>query len=174
METFGKLFIGILCLLPFRYFVAMAYLSDKNTGNHHDEKQFLLGLTIGTLGLTACQTAPQQFNGQTGYEILERSENTATLSYTLAGRPSQDENRLQAACRQVLGSSKSYNIQIINSQEIVNPTPEQVQYGRQLGDSRTQISLSNTPDLYNSENPGAREALDARPTTVRVIRYTCS
>ncbi len=135
---------------------------------------FLLGLTIGTLGLTACQTAPQQFNGQTGYEILERSENSATLSYTLAGRPSQEENRLQAACRQVLGTSKSYNIQIINSQEIVNPTPEQVQYGRQLGDSRTQISLSNTPDLYNSENPGAREALEARPTTVRVIRYTCS
>ena len=104
------------------------------------KKQFLLGLTIGTLGLTACQTAPQQFNGQTGYEILERSENSATLSYTLAGRPSQDENRLQAACRQVLGTTKSYNIQIINSQEIVNPTPEQVQYGRQLGDSRTQIS----------------------------------
>ncbi len=133
-----------------------------------------LGLGLSSLLISACQTAPQQFNGQTGYEVLERSENAATLSYTLAGRPSQDGNRLQAACRQVLGNSKTYNIQILSINEIPNPTAEQEQYGRQLGNSRTQISLSNTPDLYNSDNPGAREALDARPTLMSVSRFTCS
>lgn len=138
-------------------------------------KNYILFLAMASaLTLTACQSTPQKFNGQTGYEVLERSENTATLNYTLSGRTSQDESRLQAACRNVLGHSKTYNIRILSSQEIVNPTAEQVHYGRQLGSSRTQISLSNTPDLYNSENPGVREALEARPTTVRVIRFSCS
>ena len=134
----------------------------------------ILSLAASAFVVSACQTAPQQFNGQSGYEILERSGNTATLSYTLSGRPNQDERRLQAACQQALGGSKTYNIQIISSNEISNPTVQPDHYGRQLGISRSQISLSNTPDLYNSENPGAREALDARPTTLRVIRYTCS
>ena len=134
----------------------------------------ILALAASSFMLSACQTAPHQFNGKSGYEILERSGNTATLSYTLSGRPSQDENRLQAACRHVLGNSKTYNIQILSTDEISNPTAEQENYGRQLGNSRTQISLSNTPDLHNSQNPGAREALEARPTTMRVIRYTCS
>ncbi|WP_216934084.1 MULTISPECIES: hypothetical protein [unclassified Acinetobacter] len=134
----------------------------------------ILAIAASSWVLSACQTAPHQFNGKSGYEVLERSANTATLSYTLSGRPSQDERRLQASCKQVLGNSKTYNIQILSMNEIPNPTAEQEQYGRQLGNSRTQISLSNTPDLYNSENPGAREALDARPTTMRVIRYTCS
>ena len=134
----------------------------------------ILALAASSFMLSACQMAPHQFNGKSGYEILERSGNTATLSYTLSGRPNQDERKLQAACQQTLGGSKTYNIQILSTNEISNPTAEQENYGRQLGNSRTQISLSNTPDLHNSENPGAREALEARPTTMRVIRYTCS
>lgn len=106
----------------------------------------ILAVAASSFVLGACQTTPHQFNGQSGYEILERSGNTATLSYTLSGRLSQDENRLQAACRQVLGNSKTYNIQILSTNEISTPIAEQENYGRQLGNSRTQISLSNTPD----------------------------
>ena len=57
----------------------------------------ILAMAASSFVLSACQTTPHQFNGQSGYEILERSGNTATLSYTLSGRPSQDENRLQDA-----------------------------------------------------------------------------
>lgn|SRR5690606_142884 len=134
----------------------------------------ILALAASALAMSACQTTPHEFNGQNGYKVLERSDNTATLSYILSGRPSQDENRLQAACKQVLGASKNYNIQVLSTNEVVNPANKQVDFGRQIGSSRAQISLSNTPGLYNSEDYGTRQALEAHPTTVRVIRFSCS
>ena len=134
----------------------------------------LLGVAIGSLSLSACQTTPQPYNGQTGYEVIEQGANSATLRYTLSGKASRDEARLQSACRQVLGSSKSWNVTVLSSNEISNTALADQQYGRQLGNTRAQISLSNTPDLYNTENPGVRDALNARPSTLRVIQFTCS
>ncbi len=135
---------------------------------------FLLGTGLSSLALTACQSTPQPYNGQSGYEILERGANSATLRYTLSGRTSQDQSKLKAACRQALGGTKDWNINVMSSNEISNTPLLEEQYGRQLGNSRTQISLSNTQDLYNTENPGVRDVLNARPTTLRVIQFTCS
>ena len=168
-------FIGFLSLLPFCLFNAMAYLLYKKWEIIMMKKTvFLLGLGFGTLVLTACQSTPQPYTGQSGYEVIEQGANTATLRYTLSGRTSQDEGKLQAACRQALGTSKNWNVSVLSSNEISNTALPDEQYGRQLGNSRTQISLSNTPDLYNTENPGARDALNARPSTLRVIQFTCS
>ena len=70
-------------------------------------KFLALGLTAITL--TACQSAPRAYNGQSGYQIESKTTNTATLAYTLAGRQNQqaDENKLQRACQKVLGTNKT-------------------------------------------------------------------
>ena len=31
-----------------------------------------------------------------------------------------------------------------------------------------------SPDLYNSEDYATRQALNTRPSTLRIVRYTCS
>ena len=137
----------------------------------------LLGLGFMALGLAACQSTPRPYNGNVGYQIESQSNGRATLSYTLAGRKSQqvDERKLQRACQKVLGSNKQYKIDILSIREIANPAIQTPQYGRQLGQSRTSVSLSNTPDLHNSEDMATRESLDAtRPSTLSVVRYTCS
>jgi len=135
---------------------------------------FLLTASLSGLALSACQSTPQSYNGQTGYEVIEQGTNSATLRYTLSGKASRDEVRLQSACRQVLGSSKNWNVTVLSTNEISNTALPDQQYGRQLGNTRAQISLSNTPDLYNTESPGVRDALNARPSTLRVIQFTCS
>lgn len=136
----------------------------------------LLGLGFTALGLAACQSTPRQYNGNVGYQIESQSANSATLAYTLSGRKNQtvDETKLQRACQKVLGSNKQYKVDILSISEIANPAIQTPQYGRQLGQSRTSLSLSNTPDLHNRENMATREALEARPTTLSVVRYTCS
>ncbi|WP_425917000.1 hypothetical protein [Acinetobacter sp. TSRC1-2] len=136
----------------------------------------LLGLGFIALGLTACQSTPRQYNGNVGYQIESQSPNSATLAYTLVIRPNQkvDEQKLQRACQKVLGLNKHYKLDILSISEIANPEIQTPQYGRQLGQSRTSISLSNTPDLYNSENMATRQSLDTRPSTLNVVRYTCS
>lgn len=136
----------------------------------------LLGLGFMALGLAACQSTPLQYNGNVGYQIESQSPKSATLAYTLASRQNQqvDERKLQRACQKVLGLNKQYKIDILSISDIANPAIQTPQYGRQLGHSRTSVSLSNTPDLYNSEDMATRQALEARPSTLSVVRYTCS
>ena len=135
--------------------------------------------TIGccTTFLAACQSTPQTYNGHAGYQIEAQNATSATLAYTLAGRQNQqlDENKLQRACQKVLGINKTFKLSILSINEIANPAAAQTeQFGRQIGNSRASFGLSNTPDLRNSDNLGAQQALDARPATLRVVRYTCS
>nr|WP_257230958.1 hypothetical protein [Acinetobacter sp. YH12027] len=136
----------------------------------------VLSLGIVAMSMAACQSTPRAFNGQTGFQIESKSANSATLAYTLAGRQNQqlDANKLQRACQKALNTQKTYKLQILSVNEIANPALENTQYGRQIGNTRANFGLSNTPDLRNSENLGARDALDARPATLRVVRYTCS
>lgn len=134
--------------------------------------------TIGccTTFLAACQSTPQTYNGHAGYQIEAQNATSATLAYTLAGRQNQqlDENKLQRACQKVLGQHRTFKLNILSINEIVNPASTSQQYARQIGNSRASFGLSNTPDLRNTDNLGAQNALDARPATLRVVRYTCS
>lgn len=136
-----------------------------------------LGLGCIILSLAACQTTPKQYNGITGYQIENQSASTATLAYTLAGHSNRDldNGKLQRACQKVLGENKTYQISILSTNEIANPAVNpQEQYGMQLGKSRTSIGLSNTPDLNSSQDFATRQALETRPSTLQVVRYTCS
>lgn len=135
----------------------------------------LLGLGLIAIGLSACQSTARQYNGTVGYQVEHQTKNTATISYTLAGRKNQDVNqsKLQHACSKVLGENKTYTLKILSINEIINPE-QNVEFGRQLGNTRTSIGLSNTPSLNNSESIATRQALDARPATLHVVRYTCS
>lgn len=137
----------------------------------------ILGLGCILLGLVACQTTPRQYNGVTGYQIENKSDNSATLAYTLAGRSDRqlDADKLQRACQKVLGANKTYKISVLSINEIMNPQKaEQDQAGIQLGHSRTSFGLSNTPSLTNSEDYATRQSLETRPSTLHVVRYTCS
>lgn len=139
------------------------------------KKTNLLIIVSGTLLVAACQSTPHQYNGVTGYKIENKTATSATLTYTLAARGNSevDEKKLQHACKQVLGMEKTYKISILNVNEIMNPT-KQEQYGVQLGNSRATFGLSNSPDLNNTEGYATRQALETRPTTLKVVRYTCS
>lgn len=138
----------------------------------------ILGMTVFGLGLSACQSLPEQSeNSFVGYKVESKTANTAILAYTLAGRQNQqrDENKLQRACQKELGAHKTYQLRVLSINEIANPAAHQQDpYGRQLGQSRTSIGLSNTPELHSSENHATRQALDARPSTLRIVRYSCS
>ncbi|MBJ9720930.1 hypothetical protein I5515_03840 [Acinetobacter calcoaceticus] len=125
--------------------------------------------------LTACQTTPRQYNGSTGYQIENQTKTSATLAYTLASRPNQqlDERKLQRACQNVLGAQKVYKLSVLSINEISNPA-QQENYGVQLGQTRASFGLSNTPSLNNGEDYATRQALEARPSTLKVVRYTCS
>ena len=139
------------------------------------KKTNLLIIVSGTLLVAACQSTPHQYNGVTGYKIENKTATSATLAYTLAARGNSevDEKKLQHACKQVLGMEKTYKISILSVNEIMNPT-KQEQYGVQLGNSRATFGLSNSPDLNNTEGYATRQALETRPTTLKVVRYTCS
>ena len=139
------------------------------------KKTNLLIIVSGTLLVAACQSTPHQYNGVTGYKIENKTATSATLTYTLAARGNSDvdEKKLQHACKQVLGMEKTYKISILSVNEIMNPT-KQEQYGVQLGNSRATFGLSNSPDLNNTEGYATRQALETRPTTLQVVRYTCS
>ena len=124
--------------------------------------------------ITACQSTPHQFNGVTGYQIENKTTTSATIAYTLAARNNQDldEKKLQHACNQVLGIGKTYKISILSVNEIIN-TAQQEQYGVKLGNSRATFGLSNSPDFNNSEGYATRQALETRPSSLKVVRYTC-
>ena len=139
------------------------------------KKTNLFIIVTGALVITACQSTPHKFNGVTGYQIENKTTTSATIAYTLAARTNQDldQKKLQHACNQVLGMEKTYKISILSVNEIMNPT-KQEQYGVQLGNSRATFGLSNSPDLNNTEGYATRQALETRPTTLKVVRYTCS
>lgn len=139
------------------------------------KKTNLLFLVSGTLLIAACQSSPHQYNGVTGYQIENKTTTSATIAYTLAAHSNRDidEKKLQHACKQVLGAEKNYKISVLSVNEIMNPT-QQEQYGVKLGNSRATFGLSNSPDLNNSEGYATRQALETRPTTLKVVRYTCS
>ncbi len=134
------------------------------------------GLSLVFLALSACQTTPSQYNGVTGYQIENQTADSATLAYTLSGRANTDldVNKLQRACRKVLGENKTYKISVLSTNEIINPQVADTQSGVQLGHSRTSFGLSNTQSTNSSENYATRQALDTRPSTLHVVRYTCS
>lgn len=139
-------------------------------------KATALGVTV--LVLAACQTTPRTYNGTTGYQVESISENSsATLAYTLSGRADRDldEDKLQRACQKVLETNKKFKLTVLSINEIINPqTQSNEQTGLQLGQSRTSFGLSNTPSLNNSEDYATRQALETRPSTLHVVRYTCS
>ena len=128
------------------------------------------------LGLMACQSTPRSYDGLTGYEVESQSQTSATLAYTLAGRQNQqlDVNKLQAACKKVLGHEKDYKINVLSINEIINPQESAPEYGLPIGNSRTNFGLSNTPDLHSDQNVATLQSLDVRPSTLHVVRYSCS
>ena len=130
---------------------------------------------LTALTFTGCQSTAKQHNGTIGYQVESSTENSAVIAYTLAGRKNQNvsENKLQSACQKVLGNSKTYTISILSINEIANPVQD-VEYGRQIGNSRATIGLSNTPGLHNNEDYATHQSLDARPSTLSIVRYTCS
>ena len=134
------------------------------------------GLSLVFLALSACQTTPRQYNGVTGYQIENQTADSATLAYTLSGRANSDfdVNKLQRACKKVLGENRTYKISVLSTNEIINPQVADTQSGVQLGHSRTSFGLSNTQSANSSENYATRQALDTRPSTLHVVRYTCS
>lgn len=134
-----------------------------------------LSLSCIVLTVSACQNMPHEYNGKVGYQVENQSESSATLAYTLAARKNQqlDENKLKRACAKVLGTNKSYQLSILSINEVSNSVATQPVYGRQLGQTRTSFGLSNTPDLHQGENLATRHALEARPSTLQVVRYRC-
>lgn len=136
----------------------------------------ICGLGLVALGLTACQSTPRSYNGATGYQVEMQNANSATLAYTLAGRQNQqlDNNKLQAACQKILDKNKTYKINVLSINEITNPTITETEFGRPIGNTRTTFGLSNTKDLYNNQDDATRQALNTRPSTLHVVRYTCN
>lgn len=132
---------------------------------------FVIGLSA--LWLTGCQTTAKEFNGQSGFQIINKTESTATLSYALAGNTRNDLTKLQSACQQVLGSNKQYKVQVTSTSEIAN-VADAPEFGRQIGQSNTKFGLSNTPDLYTNNSTATNAGLEARPSTLRLFRFNCS
>ncbi len=137
----------------------------------------VVSFAIAAVYLTGCQTTAQKYNGVVGYQIENQTKNSATLVYTLALRQNQklDETKLIRACTDVLGKQNNYSIQVLSATEIANPEPAKTEtLTKQLGNTRTSIGFSDTPSLYGSEGYAMRNSLDARPSTLRVVRYTCN
>lgn len=134
-------------------------------------------VTISSIFITACQTTPREYNGTSGYQVENLSEDKATLSYTLStGQDNKwDELKLQRACQKVLKSHKTYQIDILSVNEIINPSFGQSDATTvKLGQSRTSFGLSNTQSIYSNESYNTRQALEAKPVTLQVVRYTCT
>ncbi|AOA59873.1 hypothetical protein [Acinetobacter larvae] len=137
----------------------------------------LAAVAIAAGLLAACQSTPSQFNGTTGYQIEQKNADSAVLVYTLAARKDRqlDENKLQHACQKVLKSNQTFKLKVLSITEIANPANDkQDQYGIKLGNSRTSIGLANTPSTNNSEGYAAQQILETRPSTLHVVRYTCT
>ena len=134
------------------------------------KKSLLFLITGSVIVLTACQSTPRQYNGNTGYQVENKTASSATLAYTLAGRSNQQLDE-----RQVLGTTQTYKLSILSINEIANPAANQSsQDGLQVGNSRMSVGLMDSPSLNNSEGYATRQALDTKPSTLKVVRYTCS
>lgn len=136
----------------------------------------LLGLSAFAIGLTACQNVPQSYNGNSGYQVESKTENSAIISYTLAVHANRvaNQNKLQNACKKVLGANQDYKIEILSTNEIANPASIPVSNGVQIGKTHTTFGLSNTSSNNNDDDYAMRNAMQTRPSTLTVIRYRCS
>ena len=123
-----------------------------------------------------CQTTAQQFNGKSGYEIVSQSKQTTTLKYTLSANADQAkvQAKLQSACQQVLGSDKTYMINILGSSEVNTQVTNPSAQGVNIGQTRATFGLSNTPSLSGTDDYASRQGLETQPRTLNVILYTCS
>lgn len=135
----------------------------------------LLGLSAFALGLAACQNIPQSYNGNSGYQVETKTENSAIISYTLAIHANQavNQNKLQNTCKKVLGANQNYKIEILSTNEIANPATLPTANGVQIGKTRTTFGLSNT-SVSNDDDYAMRNAMQTRPNTLTVVRYRCS
>lgn len=131
-----------------------------------------------TTTLVACQSTSQNYNGQSGYQIEQQNPNSATLSYTLASNQSAERQtrKLQDSCRQTLGANKIYNINIIDTVEVMaQPQASTAHNGLAIAGSKTSFGFSNTPDLANSTNAYSNlHVSETRPSSLKKVRYTCS
>ncbi|WP_343594947.1 hypothetical protein [Acinetobacter sp.] len=135
----------------------------------------LISLALFATGLTACQNMPQSYNGNSGYKVESQTNNSAIISYTLAVRANQNPNptKLQNVCKRVLGANHDYKIDVLSTNEIVNPANQPEQTGVKIGHTNATFGLSNT-SLSNDDNVALRNAMQTRPSTLTVIRYRCS
>ncbi|WP_111892741.1 hypothetical protein [Acinetobacter sp. MB5] len=135
----------------------------------------LLGLSAFALGLSACQNIPQRYNGNSGYQVESRTENSAIISYTLAIHANQvaNQNKLQNTCKEVLGEHQNYNIEILSTDEIANPATLPTANGVQIGKTHTTFGLGTTSNS-NDNDYAMRNAMQTRPKTLTVVRFRCS
>lgn len=127
--------------------------------------------------LAACQSVSQQFNGQTGYQVEQKTASTATLSYTLASdrNPAREARKLQDACQHTLGQQKNYQIKVLSSQEINSPMAAVDSSSVAIGNTNTSFGFSHTPHLNNSQEAyAARQVEETRPNILKVIRFSCA
>lgn len=135
----------------------------------------LITLALFATGLTACQNIPQSYNGNSGYKVESQTDNSAIISYTLAVRANQNANptKLQNVCKHVLGANRDYKIDVLSTNEIVNPANQPEQMGVPIKHTNATFGLSNT-SISNDDNVALRNAMQTRPSTLTVVRYRCS
>lgn len=135
------------------------------------------GLGLLTLVLSACQVAPRQYNGVTGYQVEDQTKDRLTISYTLASQKDLklDESKLIKACQKVTGSNQAYKINVLSINEI--PNPSQLLKDKesiQIGQSRASFGFSNSQSLNSDQDLATHQALENTPNLLQVVRYTCS
>lgn len=130
--------------------------------------------SIALLSLTACQNVPQKYNGNAGYRLESKTNNSAIISYTLAVQPNHafNQTKLENACKKTLGQNQSYNVKILSTDEIINPANTNPSNGINIGHSKTTFGLANTNTGDN--NMASRTALGTHPNTLTVVRYQCT
>lgn len=140
------------------------------------QAQILIISMLSVITLSACQTTAQQFNGKSGYEIVSQSKQTTTLKYTLSANADQAkiQAKLQSACQQVLGSDKTYMINILGSNEVNTQANNPSAQGVNIGQTRATFGLTNTPSLSGADDYASLQGLETQPRTLNVILYTCS
>ena len=136
----------------------------------------LLALGMAAITLTACQSAPRAYNGHSGYQIENKSADSATLAYTLAGRQNQqlDENKLRNALKEdpdvvykIFGTTGSDR----DSQGIANRLSAVAQTGMTniskeagISSSDDQSVLGIKIDSYESQMKKMLDIMDKRQT----------
>ncbi|ESK40365.1 hypothetical protein P256_00813 [Acinetobacter nectaris CIP 110549] len=138
-------------------------------------KKVLLFIGFATVGLTmtACQNIPQRYNGNAGYKVESKTNNSAIISYTLAVQPNHalNQTKLENACKKVLTESLNYSVKVLSTDEIINPANTPQSAGINIGHSQTTFGLANT---NTGDNSASRTALGIHPNTLTVIRYECT